>query len=221
MAEFGVLSVSSRPNVGTGPARAVRRAGKVPAVIYGANSDSLAIAVDPKELDVELHKPGFFARLFDLDVDGKKQRVLCRDVQFDPVKDNPVHVDFMRVSAATRITVDVPVHFINEEICVGLKRGGVINVVRHVVELNCRADSIPPAIVIDLEGHDIGDSIHISEIDLPAEVTPTIADRDFTIATIAAPTVAAEEEEATEGEAEAETVEGETVAAEDAGEKEG
>ena len=214
MAEFGVLSVSSRPSVGKGPARAARRAGKVPAVIYGAKSAALPIALDPKELDAELHKPGFFARLFDLEVDGKKQRVLCRDVQFHPVKDNPVHVDFMRVSATTRITVDVPVHFINEETCPGLKRGGVLNVVRHVIELNSRADSILPEIVIDLEGRDIGDSIHISEVNLPADTTPTIADRDFTIATIAAPTVAAEEVEEAEDEAEGETAETVTTAEE-------
>ena len=195
MAEFGVLSAVARPEAGKGPTRAIRRAGKVPAVIYGAKDDSLAIAIDPRELDTELQKPGFFARLFDVDVGGKKQRVLCRDVQFHPVKDVPMHVDFMRVSSATRITVEVPVRFENEETCVGLKKGGVINVVRHAVEVSCRADSIPPEILIDLEGHDIGASIHISEVNLPNDVTPTITDRDFTIATIAAPTVAPTEEE--------------------------
>ncbi len=198
MAEFGVLSAAARPGVGKGPTRAIRRAGKVPAVIYGADSDSQPIALDPRELDSELQKPGFFARLFDLEVEGKKQRVLCRDIQFDPVKDVPIHADFMRVSSATRITVEIPVKFENEETCVGLKKGGVLNIVRHAVEVSCRADSIPPEILIDLEGHDIGVSIHISEVNLPADVTPTITDRDFTIATIAAPTVSAAEEETTE-----------------------
>ncbi len=211
MSESSVLSVSARSHVGKGPARAARRAGRVPAVIYGAGSDSLPIAIDPRELSIELQKPGFFARLFDLEVDGQKERVLARDVQFDPVKDVPVHVDFMRVSSATRITVDVSVTFINEEGCVGLKRGGVLNVVRHAIELSSRADSIPQEIVVDLEGRDIGDSIHISDVSLPADVTPTITDRDFTIATIAAPTVVAAEEEE-EVEAEVAPTEGEAVA---------
>ncbi len=221
MAEVGILNVASRANIGTGPARALRRAGKVPAVVYGASGKSESIAIDPRELAIELGKPGFFGRLYDLDIDGKKQRVLCRDVQFHPVKELPVHADFLRVSAATRITVDVTVNFINEETCAGLKRGGVINIVRHAVELSCRADSIPSEIVIDLDGRDIGTSIHISEVELPDGVVPTITDRDFTIATIAAPTVApAEEEEAEEAEAELAEGEAPAVPAEEGGEAE-
>ncbi len=209
MAEISVLDVLSRPEVGKGAARATRRGGKVPAVVYGADKGSQPISLDPQQLEAELHKPGFFARLFDLDVEGKKQRVLCRDIQFDPVRDVPLHVDFLRVSAATRIDVEVPVVFANEEECLGLKRGGVLNIVRHTVELNCRADSIPPEIMLDLADKDIGHSFHISGVDLPEGVTPTITDRDFTIVTIAAPTVAPAEEEEAAAEEGVEAIEGE------------
>ena len=201
MAEMSQLTAEPRAGTGRGAARAARREGRIPGVVYGGGGDSQAISLNMREFGVVLGRPGFFATLFELDLGGDKQRVLCREVQFHPVKDNPIHADFLRVSATTRIDVEVPVKFINEEECPGLKAGGVLNVVRHVIELNCRADSIPPEIVIDLSGHEMGTSIHISEVSLPAEVRPTIGDRDFTIATVAAPTVqAVEEEEAAEAE---------------------
>ena len=215
MADVVVLSAQKRAHMGTGGARAVRRDGRVPGIIYGAKTDPVSISVDARILDAELGKPGFFATLFDVDVDGDTERVLCRDLQLDPIKDSPIHIDFIRVSAASRIDVAVPVHFVNEEASPGLKRGGVLNIVRREIELSCRADSIPPQIIVDLTGRDIGDSIHISSISLPEGVSATIADRDFTVATVAAPTVVVEpEEEAAAAEAEA-AAKGEEAAADE------
>jgi large subunit ribosomal protein L25 len=175
-----------------------------------------------------LGRTGFFTTITDVDVDGNAHQVLARDVQFHPVTDLPLHVDFLRVTESTRITVAIPVEFLNEEESPGLRRGGVLNIVRHDVEVSCRADAIPNALVCDLTDLEIGDSIHISHIDLPDGVTPFISDRDFTVATIAAPTVvrdealeaeAAAEAEAEEGE-ELEGVEGEGVEGEGEGEGE-
>ncbi len=218
MVDTTAMQASSRNSLGKGAARAERRAGRVPAIVYGADEGPLPISIDPRVLHVEMSKPGFFSQLFDIDLDGKNQRVLCRDVQVHPVTSTPLHADFLRVSAATRIDVDVPVHFINEEESPGLKRGGVLNIVRHTVELNCRADAIPSELILDLTGSDIGDSLHISKITLPAGVEPVISDRDFTIATVAAPTVtvADEEEDAAEAAEAAEAGEaGEAEGAED------
>ncbi len=206
MVDSTVLPATERPRIGKGGARAERRAGRVPAIVYGAKADPLSISIDPKILNAELSKPGFFSQLFDIDVAGKSQRVLCRDVQYHPVTSVALHADFLRVSAATRINVEVQVNFTNEEESPGLKLGGVLNIVRHAVELNCRADAIPSELIADLTGTEIGDSIHISSITLPDGVEPTITDRDFTIATIAAPTVMAAEDE------EAEAAEGEELA---------
>ena len=219
MAEFTPIAARTRQRAGKGAARATRRNGRVPAVIYGNKEETLLISLDPLDLSSQLRGPGFFARVFEIQVDKGKHRVLARDLQLDPVSDRPIHVDFMRFSAGTRLNIDVQVTFENEAASPGLKRGGVLNVVRHAIELVCSADNIPETISIDLSGLEIGGSIHISDVDLPAGVEPTISDRDFTIATIAAPTVlktieeeeaeaaaAAEEEERLEGE---EAVEGE------------
>lgn len=214
MPDIIALSAQKRTQMGTGGARALRREGRVPATVYGAKADPVSISVDARTLGIELGKPGFFATLFDIDVDGGKERVLCRDLQLDPIKDSPIHIDFLRVSATSRIDVAVPVHFVNEEESPGLKRGGVLNVVRHEIELSCRADSIPSQIIVDLSGRDIGDSIHISSISLPEGVSATIADRDFTIATVAAPTVVVEPEDAAAAEAEAAAEGGEAAAGE-------
>ncbi len=196
MAEAITIAAQPRERAGKGAARATRRAGKVPAIIYGNSIDPEMISLDPLELNRELHRTGFFSRIFEVDIAGKKERVLARDVQFHPVTDRPIHVDFLRFGANTRLHVDVSVVFINEDKCPGLKRGGVLNIVRHTVELICKADSIPESLVADLDGLDIGDGIHISHITLPDGVAPAIKDRDFTIATIAAPTVATAEDEA-------------------------
>ncbi len=214
MSEIQTMPAKTRERAGKGPARAARRAGLVPGVIYGAKKDPTMITLDPRDLIRGLRTGGFMATVYELDVAGRKERVLPRDVQFDPVTDRPLHVDFLRVSSATLVTVDVPVHFLNEEESPGLKRGGLLNIVRHEIEMHCRADAIPSHIEVDLTGLDIGDSVHISMITLPAGVEPTITDRDFTVATIAAPTVVQEEEaEAAEGEegAVAEGEEGETT----------
>lgn len=211
MANVMVLDAAQRDRVGKGAARAARRSGRLPAVLYGDKKDPMAITLDPRIVGLAYANPGFFAQLFDIAVDGANHRALCRDVQVDPVSDVPIHADFLRVTAATRINVDVPVHFINEEESPGLKRGGVLNVVRHTVEILSRADSIPSELVVDLIVADIGDSIHISQVEMPEGATPAIADRDFTVATIAAPSVlpADEEEEGEEIEGEVEGVEGE------------
>lgn len=223
MAEFTTLPAEPRERAGKGPARAVRRAGRVPGVIYGARKDPLMVSMDPRDLERELKTGAFLATVYDLTVNGGTERVLPRDVQFDPVSDRALHVDFLRVSSTTRVTVEIPVHFLNEEQSPGLERGGLLNVVRHEIEFHCRADAIPHSIDIDLTGLDIGDSVHISSVSLPEGVVPTITDRDFTIATIAAPTVVQEEaaeeeeaEEAAEGE-EAEAAEGEAEGAESEG----
>jgi large subunit ribosomal protein L25 len=165
-------------------------------VIYGNKLPATLISVEPRELIRQLRKKAFHATLYDIALDGKKERVLPRDVQFDPVTDVPIHVDFMRVGEHTRVRVDVPVVFINDLQSPGLKRGGVLNIVRHEVELICSVDHIPPQITIDLAGLDIGDSVHISMVKLPESVRPAIGDRDFTIATIAVPTVQKVEVEA-------------------------
>jgi len=228
MAQATPMTAEVRERAGKGPARATRRAGRVPAIIYGNKLDSVLISLDPVDLAHQLTGPGFFSRVFDVKVNGETHRVLARDLQTDPVTDRPLHVDFMRFSAATRINVDVQVLFKNEEESPGLKRGGVLNVVRHAVEMICAPDRIPESITVDLSGLEIGDSVHISDIPLPEDVQLTIADRDFTVATVVAPsalkTVEEEEAEAAaaaeaealalEGEEGAEAAEGEAEAAE-------
>ena len=179
------INATARPRAGKGAARAVRREGKIPAVIYGDKKDPETIALDHPTLVKLLNKGGFLSSVFDIKIDGKTHRVLPRDIQFEPVKDIPIHVDFQRIPSDGRIRVSVPVHFLNEETCPGLKRGGVLNIVRHEVEVMAPADNIPTHFDIDLKEVDIGDSIHISAVALPSNVTPTITDRDFTVATLA------------------------------------
>ncbi|NQV85241.1 MAG: 50S ribosomal protein L25/general stress protein Ctc [Rhodospirillales bacterium] len=202
MAQSTALAAEGRDSSGTGSARATRRSGRVPCIIYGNKEEPVLISIDPKELQKQLRGPGFFARVFEIEVGGQKHRVLCRDLQVDPVTDRPIHVDFMRFSATTRLNMDVQVVFENHEESPGIKRGGVLNVVRHTVEMRCKPDSIPESITVDLTGLEIGDSVHISSIELPGDVELVIADRDFTVATIAAPTllVDVEEEVVAEGE---------------------
>lgn len=208
MAQTYELSATSRDRVGKGSARALRRDGKIPAVIYGDNKPPLSIALPAKETTLQLHAGGFLTHLANIDVDGEKVQVIARDYQLDPVRDTLVHVDFLRISAKSRITVEVPVHFENEEASPGIKRGGVLNVVRYHVELEAPATAIPEAITVDLTGLDIGDSVHISAIKLPDGVNPTITDRDFTIASVAAP-AGLKESLKGEGEGEEEGEEGE------------
>lgn len=209
MADTATIAAEPRATRGKGGARAARRAGRIPAIVYGGGGGSLAVSVGRRELLREYERGGFFSRLYELGVAGGESiRVLARDVQLHPVTDDPLHIDFLRLSADTRIDVDVAVVFINEEDSPGLRRGGVLNVVRRAVGLNCRADSIPETLVVDLADLEIGDSVHISRVALPEGAHPTIRDRDFTIATIAAPTVVADEAaEAAEAEEEEEAEE--------------
>ena len=196
MSEVVNLNALARPKGGKGPARAVRRAGNSPAVIYGAKEPPMLIAVPPKETVKELHRPGFFTRRMTITVDGKPHDVLPRDVQLDPVTDRPVHFDFLRITKDSILEVMVPVVFLNETASPGLKRGGVLNIVRHEVGMRCKPDAIPEKLEFDLTGLEIGHSIHISAFKLPEGVVPVIRDRDFTVATIAAPTVVRDVEEA-------------------------
>ncbi|MFT5440240.1 MAG: large subunit ribosomal protein L25 [Alphaproteobacteria bacterium] len=211
MADIGVLAAQARSGAGKGIARAARRAGQVPAVIYGNNEEPVLITVDDRELRKTISRPGFFIHLMDIDIDGAKHRVLPRDTQLHPVTDAPLHVDFLRYNPNRKLTVEVPVTFLNEDDCPGLREGGMLNIVRHAIEIQCTADAMPEGFEIDLSGLVVGDSIHASALALTAGVELTITDRDFTIATIAAPTVAVVEVEG-EGEGDGE---GEGEGAED------
>jgi large subunit ribosomal protein L25 len=185
MAQASEIKASARPRSGTGGAREARREGRVPAVIYGDAKQPENVVVDFHDLVLLIGKGKFLATVFDLNVDGKKSRVIPREVQVDPVKDLPMHVDFQRIGASGRIRVNVPVRFINEALSPGLKRGGVLNIVRHEVEVMAPADAIPERFEFNLDGLDIGRSIHISAVKMPEGVHPTIQNRDFTVATIA------------------------------------
>ena len=187
MSDVTHVSANLRDRVGKGSARAARRAGMVPAVIYGDKQPALGIELEARVIRKIIHEPGIFSRLLNIDVDGKSITVLTRDIQFHPVSDEALHFDFLRVSKSSTVAVAIGVEFINDDKCPGLRIGGVLNVVRHEVELNCPADAIPEKITVDLEGIKVGDSIHISSIELPEGVTPTISDRDFTVATLQSP----------------------------------
>lgn len=196
-----VFDCELRKRAGTGGSRAVRRDGWVPAVLYGGGQDPANIKLRYNQV-LKAYQTG---RLIDIlskiSVDGTEQQVIGRDIQVDPVKDLPMHVDLMRVDAKTKVTVQVPMRFLNEETSPGLKRGGVLNIVRHDVEVTCSATNIPEALEADLSEADVGDTIHISAVSLPAGVEPTITDRDFTVATIAAPSgLRSSENEAGDGE---------------------
>lgn len=193
MTDITVLTANAREKVGKGSAREARRQGNIPAVIYGDKKSPIPIVIEQKILVRHLSTGGFFNTLFDIDINGELNRVLPRDVQLHPVTDVPEHVDFLRVSATTKISVEVPVEFIGDDVSPGIKSGGVLNVVRYTVEVSCTPDLIPSTLSVDLSSAEIGDSLHISAVNLPEGVTPTISDRDFTIATIVAPTVVRDE----------------------------
>ena len=193
MTDITVLTANAREKVGKGSAREARRQGNIPAVIYGDKKSPISIVVEQKILVRHLSTGGFFNTLFDIDVNGELNRVLPRDVQLHPVTDVPEHVDFLRVSATTKVSVEVPVEFIGDDVSPGIKSGGVLNVVRYTVEVSCTPDLIPNTLLLDLSSAEIGDSLHISAVNLPEGVTPTKSDRDFTIATIVAPTVVRDE----------------------------
>jgi large subunit ribosomal protein L25 len=184
MAQVSEIKASVRTRPGTGGAREVRRQAGVPAIIYGNGSNPQSVALPSHELGILINRGRFLSTVIDLDVEGAKTRVIPRDVQVDPVNGRPVHVDFQRVDATSRIRVNVPVRFVDEALSPGLKRGGVLNIVRHEVEVTCPADAIPQIFEFSLDGLEIGRSLHISAIKLPEGVEPTIKNRDFTVATI-------------------------------------
>jgi large subunit ribosomal protein L25 len=221
-----VLNVEKRERTGTGGARATRKAGLVPGVLYGGQRGAVPIEINAKDVEMALSSGKFLSHMVELDHQGERQPVIPRAVQFHPVTDKPIHVDLYRVEENAEIAIDVVVHFKNHDLSPGLKRGGVLNVVRHTIKLKVKANKIPEEIVVDLTGTDIGDSIHISQITLPEGVRPVIRDRDFTVATIAgrkaeeeAPTTAAAAP--AEGEEGAAPAEGEGAPADKAEKKEG
>ena len=199
------IKATARPRAGKGAARQVRREGKVPGVVYGDKQSAVTITLDSNELGKIIGKGKFLSTLFNLDVDGAKTRVIPRDVQLDPVKDFAIHVDFQRVGPGGKIRVNVPCKFVNEAASPGLKRGGVLNIVRHDVEVVCSADAIPAFFEFDMTGIEIGRSVHISATKLPPDVTLVIRDRDFTVATIAGAKAQDEEVKTTTADATAAT----------------
>jgi large subunit ribosomal protein L25 len=196
MSETLKLAAEMRERAGKGASRAVRRTGRVPAVVYGAGQSAMPIHVEEKILVRQLSTGHFMNSVVEIEVDGQAIRTLPRDVQFHPVSDRPIHVDFLRLTGDAVITVSVPVHFIDEDKSPGMKRGAVLNIVRHEVQLDCASNAIPDQIDVSLAGRDVGDSIHISAITLPAGVVPHIHDRDFTIATMVAPSALKSEDDA-------------------------
>ncbi len=187
MSEQLTLAAETRDRAGKGASRALRRDGRVPAVIYGANLEPVSIHLEEKYLTKLLSTGHFMNSVFMIDVAGKATRTLPKDVQFHPVSSRPIHVDFLRIGEHSKVTVSVPVRFTDEEESPGITRGGVVNIVRHDLELICDAAEIPDEIVISLKNFDVGDSIHISAVQLPAGVESAITDRDYTIATLVAP----------------------------------
>ena len=205
MSDTLTLPAETRERAGKGASRALRREGRVPAVVYGGKEEPLAIHVEAKELVRQLGTGHFLNSVVEIEVGGAKFRTLPKDVAFHPVTDRPLHADFLRLSADSKVNVDVPVIFVNEDASPGLKRGGVLNVVRHELELICESDKIPDDIAIDVTGFDLGESIHISHVTLPAGSVSAITGRDFTIATIVAPSgLKSEEGDTTKTEAEGE-----------------
>ncbi len=207
MADIQSIAALKRDRAGKGNARSLRGEGRVPAVIYGEKKGPESISIAINDITRLYNTGRILSTLLDVDIDGKKHRVIARDVQLHPVRETILHADFLRLGKGAKIAVEVPVKFLNEETCPGLKSGGVLNVVRYTVELNCPAENIPEYIELDLIEASMGDSLHISEVTLPNGCEPVISDRDFTIATIAAP--AAIRSDAAEDEKGAEDGEGE------------
>ena len=194
MAKENKLNTEIRVSAGKSAVKKVLASGRIPSVIYGLKQEPQTISIDRMTIQKELKAGGFLTKIFSLDVDGKISLAIPRDVQFHPISDLPIHVDFLRLGADSKVVVDIPTTFINHELSPGLKKGGVLNIVRRTIQLNCPANNIPEEIVFDLEGLEIGDAIHISATKLPEGAEPTITDRDFTIGTVAAPTVVKEPE---------------------------
>ena len=205
------LKATKRENLSSGSNNKLRAKGFIPAILYGGKDQNQNISVSKKEISNIINSETFLSKVLELDIDGKKEKVIPRDVAYHVVSEEPMHIDFMRIVSGKKIILEIPVKFINHPDSPGLKRGGVLNIVRRKVELKCPAESIPDEIIVDLAGTDIGTSIKISSVKLPENVIPTITDRDFVVATVAAPTVIKEPEKPAE-EAPAEGAEGEAPA---------
>ena len=195
------LEANIRDNKTKGQLNSIRKNGNVPAIVYGGNEQNQKISISKKLLKILIEKENFFSNIISLNVDGKPQNVLPREIKYHILTDEPTHVDFLRVLPGVKIKIEVPVNFINHEKSPGLKRGGVLNIVRRKVELKCPSEKIPESLTLDLDGVDIGESFKISSVKLDQEVVPTIQGRDFVIATLAAPTVMKEPEKPAEAEA--------------------
>ena len=206
------LKAIKRENTSSGANNKLRSEGFIPAILYGGKDANQNISVPKKDLKNLVNSDTFLSKVLELDVDGKKEKVIPRDVAFHVVSEEPIHIDFMRIVAGKKIILEIPVKFINHPESPGLKRGGVLNIVRRKVELKCPGENIPNEIIVDLAGTDIGTSIKISSVKLEENVVPTITDRDFVIATVASPTVMKEPEKPAEGEATAEGADGEAPA---------
>ena len=193
MAEMKSLAATVRSGTGKGAARSVRREGHIPGVIYGGGDAPEPITLNYRDLNKLIYAGHFLTTIFEIDVGGTKQRVIPRDYQLDPIKDKPLHVDFLRLKPGSSLRVEVPVRFINGDIAPGIKKGGALNVVRHAIALKVPADDIPDSITADLGELDIGDSLHVSALTMPEGCKPVVTDRDFTIATVAPPIAAPDE----------------------------
>ena len=209
------LKATKRESFSSGSTNKLRASGFIPAILYGGKDPNLSISVNKKDFSNIINSDTFLSKVLELEVDGKKEKVIPRDVAFHVVSEEPIHIDFMRIISGKKIILEIPVKFINHPESPGLKRGGVLNIVRRKVELKCPGENIPDEIIVDLTGTDIGTSIKISSVKLPNNVVPTITDRDFVVATVAAPTIIKEPEkpadetsaEGTEGEVPAEGAE--------------
>ena len=206
------LKAIKRENTSSASNNKLRSEGLIPAILYGGKDSNKNISVKKKEIQSLVYSDTFLSKVLELDIDGKKEKVIPRDVAFHVVSEEPIHIDFMRIVAGKKIILEIPVKFINHPDSPGLKRGGVLNIVRRKVELKCPAENIPDEIIVDLAGTDIGTSIKISSVKLGNDIVPTITGRDFVIATVASPTVIKEPEKPAEGEAAAEGAEGEAPA---------
>ena len=209
---MGNLKAIKRENTSSGSNNKLRSEGLIPAILYGGKDANQNISIQKKEIKNLINSETFLSKVLELDIDGKKEKVIPRDVAFNVVSEEPIHIEFMRIVAGKKIILEIPVKFINHPDSPGLKRGGVLNIVRRKVELKCPAENIPDEIIVDLAGTDIGTSIKISSVKLDENVLPTITDRDFVIATVASPTVIKEPEKPAEGETPVEGAEGEAPA---------
>ncbi len=216
---MSLIQATIRNTKSKGQIRTLRNSGNVPGIVYGGEIANEKISISKKEVKILIDKENFLSNVISINLDGKEQRVLPRDITFDTISDEPIHIDFLRIVDGAKIILEIPVKFINNELSPGLKRGGVLNIVRRSVELKCPTENIPTELVVDLDGLDIGSSIKISSINLPENVSPTIQGRDFVIATVAAPTIVKEPEKPSETAEGAEGAEGAEAATSESGDK--